>query len=101
MSKMNVTPEMLRATKAQMENHITEANALVQQYLATHQDAMGAIWQGPAGMASMTTAGHLEQELRQTTDGLQGMAHGLGNAADLVEQHEEEQARAMTSFAQV
>ena len=53
MSKMNVTPEMLRATKAQMENHMSEANALVQQYLATHQAAMGAIWQGPAGTASM------------------------------------------------
>ena len=100
MSKMNVTPEMLRATKAQMENHMSEANALVQQYLATHQDAMGAIWQGPAGTASMTTAGHLERELRTTTDGLLGMAHGLGNAADLVEQHEDERARAMTSFAQ-
>jgi WXG100 family type VII secretion target len=100
MGKMNVTPEMLRSTKADMENYITEANALVQSYLATHQDAMGAIWNGPAGTASMTTAGHLQQELLQTTDGLQGMAHGLGNAADLVEHHEDERARAMTVFAQ-
>jgi WXG100 family type VII secretion target len=100
MGKMNVTPEALRSMKADMENYIGEANSLVQGYVNTHQDAMGAIWNGPAGMASMSTSVHLEQELRQTTDGLQGMAHGLGNAADLVEHHEEEQARAMTSFAQ-
>ncbi len=100
MSKMNVTPEVLRSTKADMENYVAEANALVQGYLNTHQDAMGAIWNGPAGVASMSTAAHLEQELRNTTDGLQAMAHGLGNAADLVEAHEDEQARAMTNFAQ-
>ena len=47
MSKMNVTPEMLRATKAQMENHIAEANALVQQYLATHQGRDGRHLAGP------------------------------------------------------
>ena len=98
---MNVTPEMLRSTKAEMENYVAEANALVHQYLATHQDAMGSVWQGPAGMASMTTAGHLQQELTQTTEGLQGMAHGLGNAADLVEAHEEQQARAMSDFVHI
>jgi len=96
---MHVTPEVLRQTKAEMENYIGEANSLVEGYLNTHQDAMGAIWQGPAGVASMSTAEHLRSELIQTTDGLQGMAHGLGNAADLVEAHEDEQARAMTSFA--
>jgi WXG100 family type VII secretion target len=100
MSKMNVTPEVLRSTKADMENYVAEANALVQGYLNTHQDAMGAVWNGPAGTASMSTAGHLEQELRTTTDGLQGMAHGLGNAADLVEAHEEQRAHEMTQFAQ-
>ncbi|MBI3215548.1 MAG: WXG100 family type VII secretion target [Mycobacterium sp.] len=99
MGKMHVTPEVLRQTKAEMENYIVEANGLVEGYLNTHQDAMGAIWNGPAGTASMTTAQHLRSELIQTTDGLQGMAHGLGNAANLVEHHEEEQARAMSSFA--
>ncbi len=96
---MVVTPEALRTMKAEMENYIGEANELIQGYVSTHQDAMGAVWNGPAGAASMATSAHLEHELRQTTDGLQGMAHGLGNAADLVEHHEEQQARAMSSFA--
>ncbi len=99
MGEMKVTPEVLRSTKAAMENHIAEANALVEQYLNTHADAMGAVWQGPAGMASMTTAHHLRDQLMKTTDGLTGMAQGLGNAADLVEAHEADQAQAMTSFA--
>jgi WXG100 family type VII secretion target len=101
MGKMHVTPEVLRQTKGVMENYVTEANTLVEQYLSTHQDAMGATWSGPAGMASMTTAQHLRDQLFQTTDGLNGMAHGLGNAADLVEAHEDQQAKTMSSFAAV
>jgi len=98
---MNVTPEQLRTMKSDMENYMQEATSLVESYINTHQDAMGATWAGPAGMASMTTAQHLQMELAQTIDGLNGMAHGLGNAADLVEHHEDEQARSMTQFAQV
>lgn len=99
MGTMHVTPEVLRQTKAQMESYITEANTLVEQYLSTHQDAMGVVWQGPAGIASMTSAQHLRDQLFQTTDGLNGMAHGLGNAADLVEAHEDQQATTMSTFA--
>ena len=99
MGTMHVTPEVLRTTKQEMESYMAEAMAIVNQYMATHQDAMGVAWAGPAGVASETTAAHLQHELQQTTEGFNGLAHGLGNAADLVEQHEDERARTMSSFA--
>jgi uncharacterized protein YukE len=98
MGAMKVTPEVLRDTKAAMENAMEHAQAIVQQYLTTHQDVMGVVWNGPAGTSSNTTAGILADDLNKTTQGCLRMAHGLGNAASLVEQHEIDQARALASF---
>src|SRR6476661_6833601 len=52
--------------------------ATISQYLTTHQDAMGGIWNGLAGNASNITAGVLADDLTKVTNGCLAMAHGLG-----------------------
>ena len=47
----------------------------------------------------MNTAAQINHDLQQTITGGTRLAHGLGQAASLMEQHEADAAHSLTSFA--
>jgi hypothetical protein len=50
-------------------------------------------------MASVNTAVQINLELQQTITGGTRLAHGLGQASSMMEQHEADAAHSLTSFA--
>ena len=83
-----VTPELLRSTQQRIETRLQEAAAIVNQYLSGHENIISATgWSGQAGTTSLNTAGQISHDLQQAMNGGQRLAHGLGQAAVLMENH--------------
>lgn len=94
-----VTPDVLRSTQQAIESALEHATAIANGYLSTHEGLGSAVWGGQAQMASVNTAGQINQDLQQTISGGMRLAHGLGQAASLMEGHEIDAAHGLTSFA--
>lgn len=88
-----VTPELLRTTQHRIEARLQEAVTIANQYLTGHENIIGgAGWAGDAGNTSLNTAGQIHHDLQQIMTGGQRLAHGLGQAAVLMENHEADAA---------
>ncbi|SPM39525.1 hypothetical protein MNAB215_1845 [Mycobacterium numidiamassiliense] len=88
-----VTPELLRSTKQRIESRLQEAATIANQYLSGHENIIsGTGWAGQAGTTSLNTAGQIEHDLQQMLNGGNRLAHGLGQAAVLMENHEADSA---------
>jgi WXG100 family type VII secretion target len=94
-----VTPEVLRSTRNAIESALEHATAIANGYLSTHEGLGSAVWGGQAQLASVNTAAQINQDLQQTITGGTRLAHGLSQAASLMEQHESEAAHNLTAFA--
>ena len=94
-----VTPEVLRSTQQAIESALQHATAIANGYLSSHEGLGSAVWGGRASLASVNTAAQINQDLQQTITGGTRLAHGLSQAASLMEQHEADSAHGLTSFA--
>ncbi len=94
-----VTPEVLRSTQQAIESALQHATAIANGYLSHHEGLGSAVWGGQASLASVNTAAQINQDLQQTITGGTRLAHGLSQAASLMEQHEADSAHSLTSFA--
>lgn len=94
-----VTPDLLRSTQQRIESRLQEAVAIANQYLSGHENIMSATgWAGQAGTASLNTAGQIHHDLQQIMSGGERLAHGLGQAAALMEGHEVDAAHNFTGL---
>ncbi len=94
-----VTPELLRSTKQRIESRLQEAAAIANQYLSGHENIIsGTGWAGQAGSTSLNTAGQIHHDLQQMMNGGQRLAHGLGQAAVLMENHEADSAHSLSGL---
>jgi uncharacterized protein YukE len=94
-----VTPELLRNTQQAIESALQHAQFVANEYLSNHENVINvASWHGQAGFTSLTTAGQLNHDLAQTVAGGQRLAHGLGRAAALMENHEADASHGFTSL---
>lgn len=94
-----VTPELLRSTQQRIESRLQEAVAIANQYLSGHENIISATgWSGQAGSTSLNTAGQIHHDLQQIMSGGQRLAHGLGQAAALMENHEADAAHSLTGL---
>ena len=94
-----VTPELLRSTQQRIEARLQEAAAIANQYLSGHEDIISATgWAGQAGTTSLNTAGQINHDLHQIMSGGQRLAHGLGQAAILMEQHEMDSSHSLNGL---
>lgn len=92
-SSLIVTPELLRSTQQRIESRLQEAAAIVNQYLSGHENIISATgWSGQAGGTSLSTAGQISHDLTQAMNGGNRLAHGLGQAAVMMENHEADSA---------
>lgn len=94
-----VTPEVLRTTQQAIESALENATAIANGYLSTHEGLGSAVWGGQAQLASVNTAVQINGDLQQTITGGTRLAHGLSQAASMMEHHESDAAHALTSFA--
>lgn len=94
-----VTPEVLRSTQQAIDSALQHATAIANGYLSHHEGLGSAVWGGQASLASVNTAAQINQDLQQTITGGTRLAHGLSQAASLMEQHEADSAHSLTSFA--
>jgi uncharacterized protein YukE len=96
-----VTPEVLRSTQQAIESALQHATAIAQEYLSSHESIAAGIWAGSAQGASVNSAVQINHDLQQIITGGTRLANGLGQAAALMESHEDESAHTLTSFAAV
>jgi len=94
-----VTPDVLRSTQQAIESALQHATAVANGYLSSHEGLGSAVWGGQAQLASVNTAVQINQDLQQTITGGNRLAHGLSQAASMIEQHESDAAHSLTSFA--
>lgn len=94
-----VTPEVLRSTQQAIESALQQATAIANGYLSNHEGLGSAVWGGQAQLASVNTAVQINQDVQQTVTGGTRLAHGLSQAASMMEQHESDAAHSLTSFA--
>lgn len=94
-----ITPEVLRSTQQAIESALQHATAIANDYLATHEGLGSAVWGGQAQLASVNTATQINHDLQHVITGGSRLAHGLSQAAALIEQHEADAAHSLTSFA--
>lgn len=94
-----VTPEVLRSTQQAIESALAQATAIANGYLSNHEGLGSAVWGGQAQLASVNTAVQINQDVQQTVTGGTRLAHGLSQAASMMEQHESDAAHSLTSFA--
>lgn len=91
-----VTPDLLRVSKQKIESRLQEAAAIANQYLSGHENVVSAAgWTGHAGSTSLNTAGQIQHDLQQIMTGGNRLAHGLGQAATLMEHHEADSAHSL------
>lgn len=94
-----VTPELLRSTQQRIESRLQEAVAIANQYLSGHENIISATgWAGQAGSTSLNTAGQIHHDLQQIMSGGQRLAHGLGQSAALMENHEADAAHSLAGL---
>lgn len=94
-----VTPEVLRSTRQAIESALEHATAIANGYLSSHEGLGSAVWGGRAQLASVNTAAQINHDLQQVITGGTRLAHGLSQAASLMEQHEADSAQSLTGFA--
>lgn len=94
-----VTPEVLRSTQQAIESALEQATVIANGYLSNHEGLGSAVWGGQAQLASVNTAVQINQDVQQTVTGGTRLAHGLSQAASMMEQHESDAAHSLTSFA--
>ena len=94
-----VTPVVLRTTQQAIQSALEHATSIANGYLSSHEGLGSAVWGGQAQMASVNTAVQINLELQQTITGGTRLAHGLGQASSMMEQHEADAAHSLTSFA--
>lgn len=94
-----VTPDVLRTTQQAIESALEHATAIANGYLSSHEGLGSAVWGGQAQLASVNTAVAINHDLQQTITGGTRLAHGLSQAASMMEQHEVDSAHTLTSFA--
>ncbi len=94
-----VTPEVLRSTQQAIESALQHATTIANGYLSSHEGLGSAVWGGQASLASVNTAAQINSDLQQTITGGTRLAHGLSQAASLMEQHETDSAHSLSSFA--
>ncbi len=94
-----VTPEVLRSTRQAIESALEHATAIANGYLSSHEGLGSAVWGGQAQLASVNTATQINQDLQRAITGGTRLAHGLSQAASMMEQHEAEAAHNLVSFA--
>jgi uncharacterized protein YukE len=94
-----VTPEVLRGTRQAIESALEHATAIANGYLSSHEGLGSAVWGGQAQLASVNTAVQINHDLQQVITGGTRLAHGLSQAASLIEQHEADAAQSLTGFA--
>lgn len=94
-----VTPEVLRTTRQAIESALEHATAIANGYLSSHEGIGSAVWGGQAQLASVNTAVQINHDLQQAITGGTRLAHGLSQAASMMEQHEADSAHSLTSFA--
>jgi uncharacterized protein YukE len=93
-----VTPEMLRSTQQAIESALEQATAIANGYLSSHEGLGSAVWGGQAQLASVGTAVEINHDLQQVITGGTRLAHGLGQAASMMEHHEADAAHSLTRF---
>ncbi len=94
-----VSADLLRTAAQHIESALQTATAIGNEYLHGHEDVVNvSSWSGNASTASLTTAGHIHHDLQQIIAGGQRLAHGLGRAASLMEQHEDDAAHGINSL---
>lgn len=95
MPSIVVTPELMRNTAAKLEQHIEHAQAIGNQYLAEHEDILGAsTWDGAGSAASYSTAGQIHEQMQKILVGGTRLTEGLKQAAALMEAHEDHSSHA-------
>ena len=94
-----VTPEVLRTTQQAIESALEHATAIANGYLSSHEGLGSAVWGGQAQLASVNTAVEINHDLQQAITGGTRLAHGLSQAASMMEQHEADSAHSLTSFS--
>lgn len=94
-----VTPDVLRTTQQAIESALEHATAIANGYLSSHEGLGSAVWGGQAQLASVNTAVQINTDLQQAITGGTRLAHGLSQAASMMEQHEADSAHNLTSFA--
>jgi uncharacterized protein YukE len=88
-----VSADLLRSTQQHIESALQTATAIANDYLHGHEDVVNvASWSGQASTTSLATAGQINHDIQQVIAGGQRLAHGLGRAALLMEQHEDDSA---------
>jgi phosphosulfolactate phosphohydrolase-like enzyme len=93
-----VTSEHLRTVSNSITSALENAQAIAQQYLAEHENIMNAAWGGGGATASMGTAGQIEHDIQQANQAGMRLSNGLINAANLMDQHEEDAAHTFNGF---
>lgn len=93
-----VTPEVLRSTQQAIESALEQAMSIANGYLSNHEGLGSAVWGGQAQLASVNTAVQINADLQQTITGGTRLAHGLSQAASMMEQHEADAAHSLVSF---
>ena len=94
-----VTPDVLRTTQQAIESALEYATSVANGYLSSHEGLGSAVWGGQAQLASVNPAVPINHDLQQTITGGTRLAHGLSQAASMMEQHEADSAHSLTSFA--
>lgn len=94
-----VTPEVLRSTAQAIEAALENATAIANGYLSSHEGLGSAVWGGQAQLASVNTAAQINHDIQQAISGGRRLAHGLGQAAAMIEQHEADSSHSLTNFA--
>ncbi|KLO28620.1 WXG100 family type VII secretion target [Mycobacterium haemophilum] len=94
-----VSPELMRTSQQHIESALQTATAIANEYLSSHEDIVNVVsWSGKAGTTSLATAGQIEHDLQQIIAGGQRLAHGLGRASLLMEQHEDDAAHGIAGL---
>ena len=94
-----VTPEVLRTTQQAIQSALEHATAIANGYLSSHEGLGSAVWGGQAQLASVNTAAQISHDLQQAITGGTRLAHGLGQAASMMEQQEADSAHSLANFA--
>ena len=94
-----VTPEVLRSTRQAIETALEHATAIANGYLHTLEGLGPAVRSGQAEPAPVNSPVQSHNALPQAITGGTRLAHGLSQAAALMEQHEADSAHTLTSFA--
>jgi uncharacterized protein YukE len=97
--QFHVTPEVLTTTAQNVQNVLEYAQAVVNQYMAHHQDVMvPGSWQGSAPNASYGTAGQIADGMAKAFAGGHRLMDGLNQAAVLAAHNEDDAAHGFRSL---